>query len=112
MAKRKLSAETRWKLGNGKRGIKRSAAAKKKTSKTLTGRPKSLEHRQNIAHAKMGHTLSEKTKLKISVTKRKQFEKKKMQTHAKELINDGFSSHHIATMLDMTISELLTLIYD
>ena len=111
MAKRELSAETRWKLGNGKRGKKRSAAANKKTSETMKGRPKSLEHRQNIANAKIGHTQSEETKLKISATKRNQFEKKKMQTHAKNLMNDGFSSHDIATLLDMTISELLTLIY-
>ena len=112
MAKRELSAESRWKMGNGKRGKKRSAAAKKKTSKTLTGRPKSLEHRQNIANAKIGHTLSEKTKLKISATKRRQSETNKKRKQAKDMLNDGFSSHDIATLLGMTVSELLTFIYD
>ena len=76
MAGRKLSDETRWKLGSGNRGKKRSEVAKRKTSEALKGRLKSPEHRMKIALGRLGVKVSEQTKRKISVTKRKQHREK------------------------------------
>ena len=112
MTKRNLSPETRWKLGRGNRGKKRSAAAKKKTSETLKGRPKSLEHRQKIAHSRTGKPQSEETKKKISATKQRKFQEKKKRKTAKYMIDIGISSHHIAAQFNMTVSELIAFIYE
>ena len=118
MENRTLSAESRYKMGNGKRGKKQSAAHKRKISESLKGKTKSAEHRQKIAAARTGQLHSKATKRKISDTKRRKFaeiQRQRVQdkqiSRAREMIGAGFSSHRVATFLDLTVTELMDMLY-
>lgn len=74
---REISAETRYKLGNGKRGVAMSEKQKAKISETMRGVPKSDTHKENIRRGKLGKPISERTKRRIANTKRKQFRERK-----------------------------------
>ena len=61
-----ISEETRYLLGNGVRGKKRTEESKKKQSESTKGVKKPKEHGDKIKQYRIGKKMSEESKLKIS----------------------------------------------
>ena len=62
-----INEETKFLLGTGNRGKKRSDESRRKQSESTLGVKKSEKHCQNIRLARLGKKLSEESKVKISL---------------------------------------------
>jgi hypothetical protein len=79
-----INEETKFLLGTGNRGKKRSEESRKKQSESTIGVKKSKEHCQSIRLARLGKKLSEESKMKISLNSKGRSSWNKGKSFSKE----------------------------